>query len=64
MVNLSTHSVISKSAVSFKEKDLEAETDYSLKAAASILSSGQEHKWGVKNGLETKQQMLLMPTAL
>lgn len=64
MVNLSMHSVISKSSVSSKEKYLEAETDYILKAAASVLSSGQGHKWGVRNGLESKQQMLLMPTAL
>lgn len=35
-----------------------------LKASASILSSDQAQKWGVKSGLEPKQQMLLMPTAL
>lgn len=38
--------------------------DFILKASSSVLSSGQAHKWDVKSGLEPKEQMLLMPTAL
>lgn len=64
MVHLTRHSIISKSAVSVKEKDLEVEMDCVLKASASILSSSQGCKWGVRSGLEKKQQMLMMmPTA-
>lgn len=38
--------------------------DCILKASASILSSSQAHKWGVKSVFEPKQLMLLMPTVL
>lgn len=62
-MHLTRHSIISKSAVSVKEKYLEVEMDCILKASASILSSGQGCKWGVRSGLETKQQTLLVSTA-
>lgn len=61
-MHLTRHSIISISDVSVKENDLEV--DCILKALASILSSGQGCKWVVGRGLQAKQQMLLMPTAL
>lgn len=54
MLHLTRYSILSKSVVSVKEKDLEVEMDCILKASASLLSSGQGHKWGVRNALETK----------
>lgn len=65
-MHLARHMIISKSAASVQEKKqlLKLKWDCILKALASILNSGQTHKWNVKSGLEPKQQMLLMPTAL